>query len=202
MVGYTNAGKSTLMEKISEQKMYIKDELFATLDTNTRKVNLNKYQSFIISDTVGFIRNLPDNLIASFRSTLSELIDSDLLLKVIDVSSLEYEEHLNSIENVLNHLSISDKKYIIIFNKTDLLQDKSLIKKVTKLYPSSSTISTNMDKNTIKKTIKLPYSKLNLINKLYTEFEVLSRTDQEDMVEFKISGDKNKINKIISKIKK
>ena len=217
LVGYTNAGKSTLMEKISEQKMYIKDELFATLDTNTRKVNLNKYQSFIISDTVGFIRNLPDNLIASFRSTLSELIDSDLLLKVIDVSSLEYEEHLNSIENVLNHLSISDKKYIIIFNKTDLLQDKSLIKKVTKLYPSSlfisaqenvgvdfilSTISTIMDKNNIKKTIKLPYSKLNLINKLYTEFEVLSRTDQEDMVEFKISGDKNKINKIISKIKK
>ena len=107
--------------------------------------------------------------------------------------------------------------YSHFFNKTDLLQDKSLIKKVTKLYPSSlfisaqenvgvdfilSTISTIMDKNSIKKTIKLPYSKLNLINKLYTEFEVLSRTDQEDMVEFKISGDKNKINKIISKIKK
>ena len=116
--------------------------------------------NFLFVDTVGFIRNLPDNLIASFRSTLSELIDSDLLLKVIDVSSLEYEEHLNSIENVLNHLSISDKKYIIIFNKTDLLQNKSLIKKVTKLYPSSLFISAqeNVGVDFILSTICLLYT--------------------------------------------
>ena len=86
LVGYTNAGKSTFMQKISQKKTYIKDELFATLDTKTKKVYIDKNRYFILSDTVGFIRNLPDNLIASFRSTLGELIDSDLLLKIIDIS--------------------------------------------------------------------------------------------------------------------
>ena len=217
LVGYTNAGKSTLMQKISNKKVYIKDELFATLDTNTKKININKNKHFILSDTVGFIRNLPDNLIASFRSTLGELIDSDLLLKVIDVSSIEYQLHLESIENVLNHLDISDKKYLIIFNKIDILNNESLIKNLKKLYPKSLFVSASkglgidlvlsrineiINKDNIECVIKLPYNKLHLIDDLYKEFEIKNRIDDSDYIEFKISGNKDKINKIKLKLKK
>ena len=216
-VGYTNAGKSTLMEKISKKKAYVKDELFATLDTNTRKISIDRNKHFILSDTVGFIRNLPDNLIASFRSTLGELIDSDLLLKVVDISSIEYELHLNSIENVLNHLNISDKKYLIIFNKIDNLKNQLLIKNLKKIYPDSLFVSAHeglginnitskihaiMIRNNITKVIKLPYNKLYLIDRLYNEFEILTRSDNDEFIEFKVSGHKNKIHKIICEIEK
>ena len=141
LVGYTNAGKSTIMQKISNKNVYIKDELFATLDTNTKKISIDKSNHFLLSDTVGFIRNLPDNLIASFRSTLSEIIDSNLLLKIIDVSSPEYSNHLISIDNVLKYLNINEKKYLIIFNKVDLVDNKNLIKNLKVMYPDSIFVS-------------------------------------------------------------
>ena len=120
---------------MSTLSVYIKDELFATLDTSTRRININKNSAFILSDTVGFIRNLPDNLIASFRSTLSEVTDSDLLLKVIDISSIEFEMHLESINTVLEYLNISDKNFLIVFNKIDMIEDNGLINRLIKEYP-------------------------------------------------------------------
>ena len=111
LVGYTNAGKSSLMNSIALSDNYVKDELFATLDTSTKKINISNKISFLLSDTVGFIRNLPDNLVASFRSTLGEIIDSDLILKVVDISSDELEVHIETINSVLNHLKISDQDF-------------------------------------------------------------------------------------------
>ena len=217
LIGYTNAGKSTIMKKISQKDTYIKDELFATLDTNTRRINIEKNKSFILSDTVGFIRNLPDNLIASFRSTLGEVIDSDLLLKVIDVSSPEYNMHLESIDSVLNYLKVNNKEYFIIFNKIDLISDEKLIKNLKSLYPNSLFISAYQNINTnhilkfikrkinqqnITKTIRISYNQGKIINDIYNRCEILDQNDYDDYIEFKVSATEKNINSIIRQIKK
>ena len=216
LVGYTNAGKSTIMQKISNKNIYIKDELFATLDTHTNKVTIDKSNHFLLSDTVGFIRNLPDNLIASFRSTLNEIIDSNLLLKIIDVSSPEYLNHLISIDNVLKYLNISEKKYLIIFNKIDLI-DTNTIKNLKKTYPDSIFVSgfkkininlilkrvkSFMNENNVSVKLDIPYKKTYLLNKIYNYFEILNRQDNESNINIYIKGNKNKIDKIIKEIKK
>ena len=217
LIGYTNAGKSTIMKCLSNKDVYIKDELFATLDTNTKRIKINKKNSFIISDTVGFIRNLPDNLIASFRSTLGELIDSDLLLKIIDISSLEYEMHLESIDTVLNHLEINHKKYLIVFNKIDQFKNKVLTKNLKKRYPNALFVSaynnTNinsildsinilMNQGNISKTIYIPYTKTKLVDDIYQNCQVLKREDNKLNIKFQVSGQREKIDNIIEKIKK
>ena len=205
------------MQKISNKNVYIKDELFATLDTNTKKISIDKSNHFLLSDTVGFIRNLPDNLIASFRSTLSEIIDSNLLLKIIDVSSPEYSNHLISIDNVLKYLNINEKKYLIIFNKVDLVDNKNLIKNLKAMYPDSIFVSgfrkinidlilekikSLMNKKSISVELSIPYSKTYLLNKIYTYFEILKRQDNESDMQIYIKGNKDKINEIIAEIKK
>tara|TARA_B100000953_G_scaffold298111_1_gene294269 strand:- start:137 stop:1408 length:1272 start_codon:yes stop_codon:yes gene_type:complete len=217
LVGYTNAGKSTIMQQISNKKIYIKDELFATLDTNTKKISIDRSNHFLLSDTVGFIRNLPDNLIASFRSTLSEIIDSNLLLKIIDISSPEYSNHLISIDSVLKYLNISEKKYLIIFNKVDLLHNNNLIQNLKKIYPDSIFVSgfkkinidlilkkikSLMNEKNISVKLNIPYNKTQFLNKIYNHFEILKREDNESDIRLYITGNKNKINKIIEEIKK
>ena len=217
LIGYTNAGKSTIMKSLSKKDAYIKDELFATLDTSSKKIQINKQNSFIISDTVGFIRNLPDNLIASFRSTLGELSDSDLLLKIVDISSPEYNMHLESIDTVLNHLEINDKKYFIIFNKIDKVQNQSLIRSLKKAYPESLFVSAynniNMDsilnfvnklmnQDNILETLYVPYDKTKIIDTIYKNCQILKREDNEMSIKFKVSGEEKKINNIINQIKK
>ncbi len=117
-VGYTNAGKSTLMRKLSKEKVYAKDELFATVDSTVRKVVINQVP-FLLSDTVGFIRKLPHNLIESFKSTLDEVKEADILLHVIDVSNPAYEEHIEVVENTLKEIGAAEIKTIRIYNKID-----------------------------------------------------------------------------------
>jgi len=217
LVGYTNAGKSTIMQQISNKQSYIKDELFATLDTNTKKIIIDKSNYFLLSDTVGFIRNLPDNLIASFRSTLSEIIDSNLLLKVVDINSPEYLNHLISIDNVLQYLEISEKEYFIIFNKVDLINDKNLIKMLSVKYPNSIFVSgikkdnmklildkikSYMNKKYISKKIKIPYNKTYILNTIYNQFNILKRRDNKDSISIDVMGSKDEIIKIINEIKK
>ena len=116
LVGYTNAGKSSLMKCLSGENVYIQNQLFATLDTTIRKVHLDKYHSILLSDTVGFIRKLPHDLIASFKSTLFEVVESDLVLIVLDASSKHINEHMNTINNVLNELGANDIKTLIVLN--------------------------------------------------------------------------------------
>ena len=217
LVGYTNAGKSTIMEKISNKNMYIKDELFATLDTNTKKIDIDKSNQFLLSDTVGFIRHLPDNLIASFRSTLSEIIDSNILLKVGDISSPEYANHLISIDNVLKYLNIIEKKYLIVFNKIDLITNENLIKNLKKIYPNSIFVSgykeidlhlildkikSIMNEGNISKILNIPYNKTYILDQIYSYFQILKREDNEDNIKLNIFGDKRKIAKIVGQIKK
>jgi GTP-binding protein HflX len=118
LVGYTNVGKSTLMNVISKSEVFAENKLFATLDTTVRKVVI-KNLPFLMSDTVGFIRKLPTQLIESFTSTLVEVREADLLLHVVDISHANFEEHIESVQNILTDIKSDDKPTIMVFNKID-----------------------------------------------------------------------------------
>jgi GTP-binding protein HflX len=118
LVGYTNAGKSTLMNLLSKSKVFAEDKLFATLDTTVRKVVVENLP-FLLSDTVGFIRKLPTHLVESFKSTLDEVREADVLMHVVDISHPNYEEQIQVVDDTLNEIGTGDTPMILVFNKTD-----------------------------------------------------------------------------------
>ncbi len=118
LVGYTNVGKSTLMNVISKSEVFVENKLFATLDTTVRKVVIDNLP-FLVSDTVGFIRKLPTQLVESFKSTLDEVREADLLLHVVDISHSNFEEHIASVNKILSEIGCADKATIMVFNKID-----------------------------------------------------------------------------------
>jgi len=122
-IGYTNTGKSTLFNLLSKSEVFAEDKLFATLDTTTRKIVIES-TPFLLSDTVGFIRKLPHHLIESFKSTLAESLESDILLHVVDISHDNFEDQINVVNKTLQELKAFDKPIITIFNKMDLYQKK------------------------------------------------------------------------------
>jgi len=125
LVGYTNVGKSTLMNVISKSDVFAENKLFATLDTTVRKVVIGNLP-FLLSDTVGFIRKLPTQLVESFKSTLDEVREADLLLHVVDISHPNFEEHIDSVKQILAEIKSSDKKTIMVFNKIDQYEHKTI----------------------------------------------------------------------------
>jgi GTP-binding protein HflX len=118
LVGYTNVGKSTIMNLLSKSDVFAENKLFATLDTTVRKIVYDNIP-FLLSDTVGFIRKLPHDLIESFKSTLDEVREADILLHVVDISHPQFEDHINVVNETLRELKVTDKKTILIFNKID-----------------------------------------------------------------------------------
>ncbi len=138
LVGYTNVGKSTLMNVISKSEVFAENKLFATLDTTVRKVVLGNLP-FLLSDTVGFIRKLPTQLVESFKSTLDEVREADLLLHVVDISHPNFEEHIDSVHKILDEIKSADKKTIMVFNKIDqyepeVIDEDDLITEKTKIH--------------------------------------------------------------------
>ncbi|WP_323787321.1 GTPase HflX [Psychroserpens sp.] len=125
LVGYTNVGKSTLMNVISKSDVFAENKLFATLDTTVRKVVIQNLP-FLLTDTVGFIRKLPTQLIESFKSTLDEVREADLLLHVVDISHANFEEHIDSVNKILGEIDSSDKPTIMVFNKIDAYEAEPL----------------------------------------------------------------------------
>ncbi len=125
LVGYTNVGKSTLMNVISKSDVFAENKLFATLDTTVRKVVIGNLP-FLLSDTVGFIRKLPTQLVESFKSTLDEVREADLLLHVVDISHPQFEEQIESVNKILAEINSSDKKTIMVFNKIDRYQNETI----------------------------------------------------------------------------
>jgi len=121
LVGYTNVGKSTLMNLLSKSDVFAENKLFATLDTTVRKIVVHNIP-FLLTDTVGFIRKLPTQLIESFKSTLNEVTESDLLIHVIDISHPNFEEQMQTVHQILNEIGAEGKPMIIVFNKVDLLK--------------------------------------------------------------------------------
>lgn len=123
LVGYTNVGKSTLMNTLAKENVFAENKLFATLDTTVRKVTFNAVP-FLLSDTVGFIRKLPHHLVESFKSTLDEAIEADILLHVVDISHPAFEDQMNVVNEILKELKCETKPVIIVFNKMDLYEQK------------------------------------------------------------------------------
>jgi len=213
LVGYTNAGKSSLMKCLSGENVYIQNQLFATLDTTIRRVDLDKNHSILLSDTVGFIRKLPHDLVASFKSTLFEVIESDLLLIVLDASSNQIKEHMYTINNVLTELESEDIKTMIVLNKIDLIKTKKRIKFLKINYPDAVMISAidhlrinklinriinimNEEYETIE--ISFPYTESRQISMAQRDVEVLDRSYQDDRINLKIKGPKQTIKKILN----
>jgi GTP-binding protein HflX len=127
IVGYTNAGKSTLLNALTQSDVLAEDRLFATLDPKSSRLRFPRDTEAVITDTVGFIRNLPKELFAAFRATLEELNEADVLLHLIDVSNPDFEEHIVAVEAILSELDIIAKPTIRVFNKEDRVSDKELL---------------------------------------------------------------------------
>lgn len=151
LVGYTNVGKSTLMNVISKSEVFAENKLFATLDTTVRKVVIGNLP-FLLSDTVGFIRKLPTQLVESFKSTLDEVREADLLLHVVDISHTSFEDHIASVNSILDEIESRDKPTIMVFNKIDayapeyIEEDDLVTEKTTAHYSIDEWKSTYMAK--------------------------------------------------------
>ncbi|MHC4212878.1 MAG: GTPase HflX [Planctomycetota bacterium] len=141
LVGYTNAGKSTLLNALTDSEVLVEDRLFATLDTKTRKWNLARGADALLSDTVGFVRNLPHQLIASFKATLEEAVNADLLLHVVDVSNPEAHHQIESVNSVLAEIGCGEKPIIMLFNKSDAIRSISEYETLETIYTDTLTIS-------------------------------------------------------------
>jgi GTP-binding protein HflX len=147
LVGYTNAGKSTLMNALTDAGVLAENRLFATLDTRTAQLFLDRFHNVVLSDTVGFIRNLPHSLIASFHATLAEVREADLLLHVVDASSPCMEEQIAAVEGVLQTIGAQDVPVIMVFNKIDISYSKTILLAFRRRYKQSIAISASTGEN-------------------------------------------------------
>ena len=170
LVGYTNVGKSTIMNTLSKSEVFAENKLFATLDTTVRKVGIGNLP-FLLSDTVGFIRKLPTNLIESFKSTLDEVREADVLVHVVDISHTGFEEHIHVVNETLKEIGIGDKNTIMVFNKIDAFTFKE--KDIDDLSPLT------------KENISLEQLKNTWMNTLHNKCVFISAVNKQNLEEFK-----------------
>lgn len=150
LVGYTNSGKTTIMNSLTNGEFLAKDALFATLDSSTRTIDPNTRPKILLSDTVGFIRNLPHGLVASFKSTLDEVRDADLLLHVVDISHDNYKAQMVATEKVLEEIGAAQIPHILVFNKLDRVDDPFLARILRQAYPGSISVSAYRNEDMVK----------------------------------------------------
>lgn len=210
LVGYTNAGKSTLMNALTDSGVYVENKLFATLDTTIRALMLPSGQKAVISDTVGFIRKLPHHLVASFRSTLAEVADADVIIHVADVSHKMYKDQIKVVEQTLESLKILDKPVILALNKIDKIDDFEALNAIKSDFPDSILISakkvhnitmllelmqSKYDENVKYTKLMLPYTDMQKISQIYSLSEVIKREDQDEGIylELKINKDQDEL---------
>jgi GTP-binding protein HflX len=155
LVGYTNVGKSTILNRLTDADVLIEDKLFATLDTTTRRLEIRPGMNLLLSDTVGFIRKLPHHLVASFRSTLAQAIESDVLLHVVDLSHPAYLHHIDVVMDILKQMEIEEKPVILIFNKVDRVEGSAVLAQAVQRFPEAIFVSA-------RKNIRLEKMKLKL----------------------------------------
>jgi GTP-binding protein HflX len=211
LVGYTNAGKSTLLNLLTDAEVLVEDKLFATLDSTTRALPLINKQILLLSDTVGFIRKLPHHLIASFKSTLNEVREADIILHVIDVSHPFFEDHISVVNQTLKELGTEGKTQLKIFNKVDLLKDKHKIDYVSGRYKESILISAarGINISTLKEklqkltedtfqeeTVRLDLEDSKIIAKIHSIADVISLIYDEEKVLVKFRANNSAANKI------
>ncbi|MDE0085800.1 MAG: GTPase HflX [Candidatus Poribacteria bacterium] len=200
LVGYTNAGKSTLFNTLTGENVLAEDKLFATLDSTTRRVNLPENQNILLSDTVGFIKKLPHQLVAAFKATLEEVTEADLLLHVVDISHPEAEAQIAAVDTVLQELDASDIPMVMVFNKIDQLEKEDQLHILKARYPEAISISAQRGDGieTLTETLaqrfashgamlnlSIPYTDGKALDMLYKHGTVLGTEYAEDAVHVK-----------------
>lgn len=215
IAGYTNSGKSTLLNSLTNSDVLEKDMLFSTLDSTTRKLDLEIGIEVSISDTVGFIEKLPHQLVAAFKSTLEEVVKADLLLMVVDLSNPNFENHISSVKKVLNEIGAKDKNILFVFNKIDKIENDLLIKSTKLIYKDCVFISaknktrleTLIDKvkeiiliNNVKFSIIIPYNESSFESQIYNKCKIIEKKYLENCIDLTVSCDYKNFMKISSLI--
>ena len=201
LVGYTNSGKSTLLNTLTKSDVEAKNMLFSTLDSTTRKLMLDVKPDVLLTDTVGFIEKLPHQLIAAFKSTLEEVKISDLLLLIVDISNTGFESNILSVKKVLKDIEVWGKPFIMVFNKIDKVE-KVLLESMRLKYRDCifisalkrigledlrESIKTNIEKHNLAIRVKIPYSNQKIISFIYQKCKVLKREDKKGSIIFDLN---------------
>ncbi|MEW5799388.1 MAG: GTPase HflX [Bacteroidota bacterium] len=208
LVGYTNVGKSTLLNTLSDSEVFVENRLFATLDATTRLVTLDASTKILLTDTVGFIRKLPHHLVASFKSTLEEIAEADILLHVIDISHPQMDEHIEVVKNTIADLGAAHTPVLFVFNKIDMLNDRTIIKDLQSRYSPSVFIAANRGINILgfkqllsemihssfkEISVTIPHDRYKLLSQIHDVAEVAEQTHEEDGIHISIKiSEKNK----------
>ena len=204
LIGYTNVGKSTLLNLIADADVFVEDRLFATLDATTRLVTLAPGQKILVTDTVGFIRKLPHHLIASFKSTLAEVTEADILLHIVDVSSPQFAEQIEVVNTTLDELHCRNKPTLMVFNKIDTIADRSFLKGLEQRNKNAVSISAArginisglkekilslLEKDLTERTMVVQQSDYKVIAFLHDVADVLEKTylDNRVKIRFRIN---------------
>jgi len=204
LVGYTNAGKSTLLNALTGSKVLTENKLFATLDPTVKNMQLDKNSRILLTDTVGFIENLPPQLVDAFSATLGEIKEADLLLHVIDISDPDYQERIETVNTILKKIGLGEKEEILVFNKVDRLSEQELAayqRSLSREYPDCVFISAAteqgfqslyqiIEQKTCQKTIRMnmyiPYENWPTLHHLYNKGNVLNVVYEQDFVQVEV----------------
>ncbi|MFC2091444.1 GTPase HflX [Elusimicrobiota bacterium] len=191
LVGYTNSGKSTLLNTLTGSKVIVANKLFATLSPTTRRLNCGKHD-VLISDTVGFIRKLPHHVVEAFMATLEQVQEADLLVHVIDISSENFLHQIDAVENVLSELECMDIPIIKVFNKTDMVQLDISDKNESVIYVSAlkrtgidsllKSIEEKLDDDIDQIRLKIPQSRHDVVSSVYSNFQVCNKSYEDDYI--------------------
>lgn len=211
LAGYTNAGKSTLMNALSSADVTVADQLFATLDATTRQVDFGTRRDILLTDTVGFIRSLPHHLVASFHATLEETIEADLILHVVDVSHPTYRQQMTIVEQVLTELGCGEKPTLVVFNKIDQLEDTAFLDMLHSRYAVSVAASalTGVGIETLKariialaedmdreEVLFLPLDATKLLAELHRNARVLEESFGDSRIQVRVRMDRAKLRRV------
>jgi GTP-binding protein HflX len=211
LVGYTNAGKSTLLNALTEAGQTVHDGLFTTLDPLSRSMKLPNGQNVVISDTVGFLHDLPHNLIEAFKATLEEVIEADVLIHVLDVSHSRISQHNQAVAEVLKELGVEDKPMITVLNKIDRLNDQSWLGQIKNEFSGSIAISAktrqNLEEllgkiqnrfaeNLLVLEISIPHTRMDLVNYFYREAKVIAIKYLQKSIKIQLSCPKVLLHKL------
>jgi GTP-binding protein HflX len=195
IVGYTNAGKSSLLNRLTQSTVLAEDKLFATLDTSTRRMELPDGQQILLTDTVGFIRRLPHDLVQSFRATLEEAVLADFLIHIVDASHRDAEIFMQTTKDVLRELGAGDKRTIMVFNKADLVTDEARLHELQSHHPDAVLMSVKTGQGVddllhrihemvfdrvVRMDLRLPMNRLDLLALAHSQGKVLSEEFEED----------------------
>jgi GTPase len=213
LVGYTNAGKSTLFNALGGQDAFVEDRLFATLDPTVRRCTTEDGSLFLLIDTVGFLRKLPVDLVASFRSTLEETASADLLVHVVDLSHERYEEQMATTQEVLSSLGLLERPSIVVFNKADAIEEPGVIARARALNPGALVISAHdpagvalvrravaevIEEQEVTARVRVSAGRGDLVGRLHELARILSRAVEGDLIVFTLRADRARMRKILA----